>query len=136
MTVRENYEAIKSYLVETEAPEEMVAFVTSRIEQDEKAKANAQKKRLEKNGGVKKDPAFSEYYTNLRNSVMNVMTNEAQTGEQLAKAAGLQVLSAQIAIALRPVIEDKTVLTEDIVCEYTNKKGLVNQSVRTGYKRA
>ena len=81
MTVRENYEAIKNYLVETKAPEDMIAFVASRIEQDEKAKANAQKKRLEKNGGVKKDPAFSEYYTGLRNAIMNVMTNEAQTGE-------------------------------------------------------
>ena len=136
MTVRENYEAIKNYLVETKAPEDMIAFVASRIEQDEKAKANAQKKRLEKNGGVKKDPAFSEYYTGLRNAIMNVMTNEAQTGEQLAKAAGVSALSAQIAIALRPVLEDKTVVAEDVVCEYTNTKGLVNQSVRKGYKRA
>ena len=136
MTVRENFEAIKTYLVETGAPEEMVDFIASRISQDEKAKANAKAKRLEKNGGVKKDPAYSEYYTNLRNAIMNVMTKEAQTGEQLAKAAGTKALSAQVGLALRPVVEDGTVVAEDVICEYTNNKGLVMQSVRTGYKRA
>lgn len=136
MTVRENFEAVKEFLVANGADQELVDFMTSRIAQDEKAKANAKQKRLEKNGGEKKDPAFSEYYTNLRTAIMNVMTNEPQTGAELAEKAGVSALAAQVAIALRPVLADKTVISEDVVTEFTNKKGLVNQTVRTGYKRA
>ncbi len=136
MTVRENFEAVKEFLIANGADPELIDFMTSRIAQDEKAKENAKKKRLEKNGGEKKDPAYSEYYTNLRNAVLDVMTGDPQTGAELATKAGVSALAAQVALALKPAIADGTVVKEDVVVEFTNKKGLVNQTVRTGYKRA
>jgi len=142
MTVRENYEAIMNFLLENGAPEELSTFIQSRIDQDAKAKAQAKAKREAKNGGVKKDPADSPFYTELRNKVMGVMTADFQSGDALIKASGVTtpsgkaVLAAQVAMALKPAVESGTVVVGEVVEQVTGKDGLKRESLKKGYKLA
>jgi hypothetical protein len=142
MTIKENYSAIANFLSANNAPADMIEFVNGRIAQEDKARENAKAKRLEKNGGEKKDPANSEFYTGLRESIYKVLTTEFQTGDALVTAAnavttnGKPVLAAQVAMALKPLIEDGTVVTGQIKVAYVNGKGLNTESLRKAYKLA
>ena len=142
MTVRENFEAIKNFLVENNADAALVEFVDGRLAQDAKAKAAAQKKRQEKNGGVKKDAANSPFYTALRENIMGVMNSEFQSGDALIKASGMvtpsgkTVLAAQVAMALKPAIESGVVIVGQVVEEVTGKDGLKRESQKKAYKLA
>lgn len=142
MTVYENFESVLSFLADNDASAEMVEFIQSRMDQEAKARANAKAKRLEKNGGEKKDPANSDFYTNLRNAISAVLTGDFQTGDDLVKASGVttpsgkRVLAAQVATALKPLVADGTVETGEVIVTITNKQGLTQQTIRKGYKLA
>lgn len=141
-TIRENYTSINEFLKANGAPSDLIEFVDSRIAQEDKQAASAKAKRLEKTGGVKKDPAFSEFYTALRSDLMGVMTTDFQTGDALVAACGAvsskgtPVLAAQVATALKPAVADGTVVVEDIKCTVTGKDGLSRETLRRGYKLA
>lgn len=142
MTIKENYTAVANFLSENKAPAEMIEFITGRIAQEDKARETAKAKRLEKNGGEKKDPANSEFYTNLRESLYKVLTTEFQTGDALVSAAkattanGKAVLAAQVAMALKPLVEDGTVVIGEVKVSYIDGKGLKKESLRKAYKLA
>ena len=142
MTVYENFESVLGFLADNDAPSELCEFVQSRMDQEAKARAAAKAKRLEKNGGEKKDPANSEFYTSLRNSISSVLTNDFQTGDDLIKAAGATtpsgkpVLAAQVATALKPLVSNGSVVTGEVVVTIVDKKGLTKQTIRKGYKLA
>lgn len=142
MTIKENYTAVANFLSEKNAPAEMIDFITGRIAQEDKARETAKAKRLEKNGGEKKDPANSEFYTTLRESLYKVLTTEFQTGDALVSAAkattanGKAVLAAQVAMALKPLVEDGTVVIGEVKVSYVDAKGLNKESLRKAYKLA
>ena len=142
MTIRENYVAIKDFITANGADEELVAFVDSRIAQEDNARETAKAKRLEKNGGEKKDASQSEFYTTLRTALYNALTTEFQTGSDLVDNAGVTtpagkpVLAAQVAMALKPLIEEGTVICDGVKVTYTDKQGLKKESIRKAYKLA
>lgn len=142
MTVSENYNAILTFLKDNSADAELVAFVEGRIAQENKARESAKAKRLEKNGGEKKNAADSEFYTNLRNAIYKVLTTDFKTGDALISEAnvvtpnGKKVLAAQVAMALKPMITDGTVVVGDIIVDFTDKNGLKKQVIRKAYKLA
>jgi 6-phosphogluconate dehydrogenase len=142
MTIRENYVAIKDFMTANGAAAELVEFVESRIAQEDKARETAKAKRLEKNGGEKKDATQSEFYTDLREKLYKSLTTEFQTGADLvAKAAvttpaGKAVLAAQVAMALKPLIEDGSVICDSVKVSYVDKQGLNKESMRKAYKLA
>ena len=140
MTIRENYVAIKDFMTANGANEEMVAFVESRIAQEDKARETAKAKRLEKNGGEKRDVSQSDFYVALRTTVYNKLTTEFQTGDALVAgektAAGKNYLAAQVATALKPLIEDGTVISDKVKVAYIDKNGLNKESMRTAYQLA
>lgn len=142
MTIKENYTAVAEFLTANGASTEMIDFINGRIAQEDKARENAKNKRLEKNGGEKKDPANSEFYTGLRESIYKVLTTEFQTGDALVSAAkavttnGKPVLAAQVAMALKPLIADGTVVVGEIKVAYTDTKGLAKETLRKAYKLA
>lgn len=141
-TIRENYNSVNEFLKANNAPSELIDFVDSRIAQEDKQAASAKAKRLEKTGGVKKDPAQSEFYTTLRNDLMGVMTTEFQTGDALVAACGAvsskgtPVLAAQVATALKPAVADGSVIVSEIKCSVVGKDGLSRETLRKGYKLA
>lgn len=142
ITVKENYELVAAFLKDNGADAALIDFINGRIAQEEKARASAKAKRLEKNGGEKKDPSDSEFYTELREAIYKVLTTELQTGDALVEAAGATtkngkpVLAAQVAMALKPLIADGTVVTGEVKVEFTNNKGLKTESMRKGYRLA
>ena len=142
MTIRENYVALKEFLETNGAAAELVDFVDTRIAQEDKARETAKAKRLEKNGGEKKDPSQSEFYTSLRDTLYAALTTEFQTGSDLVAAAGATtpagkpVLAAQVAMALKPLLEDGTVICDGIKVSYVDKQGLNKESIRKAYKLA
>ena len=142
MTIRENYAAVKDFMVANGANEELIAFVDSRIAQEDKARETAKAKRLEKNGGEKKDASQSEFYTTLRGQLYEALTTEFQTGADLVANAGVTtpagkpVLAAQVAMALKPLIEEGTVICDGVKVTYTDKQGLNKESIRKAYKLA
>ena len=142
MTIRENYVALKEFAEANGAAPELIEFVDSRIAQEDKARESAKAKRLEKNGGEKKDPSQSEFYTTLREKLYAALTTEFQTGADLVDNAGVTtpagkpVLAAQVAMALKPLIEDGTVIADGIKVAYVDKQGLNKESIRKAYKLA
>lgn len=141
-TILEMFEEVHEYLEDTEAPEEMVEFMVGRIEQTKKASEKAKAARLKKTGGEKKDVAQADFYVDLRNKIYPVLTTEQQTGDELLGQIenitpnGKQYLAAQVAVALKPLVGDGTVVVGKKVAEYKNKAGLVQQTMRTAYKLA
>lgn len=141
-TVRENFENTLEFLKGANAPAEIVEFIAGRIAQEEKARETAKAKRLEKNGGEKKDPSQSEFYTSLRDSLYKVLTTTAMTGDELVEAAGVTtasgkpVLAAQVAMALKPLVSDGTVVIEEKKVSYTDKNNLTKESLRKAYRLA
>lgn len=142
MTIRDNFEKVLNFLTEAKADAEMIEFVKTRIEQEEKARETAKAKRLEKNGGEKKDPSQSEFYTALRGEIYKVLSTDFQTGDELiAKAnvktpAGKPVLAAQVAMALKPLVADGTVITGEMKVSYTDKNNLTKETMRKAYRLA
>ena len=142
MTIRENYVAIKDFLAAHNADEELLAFVDTRIAQEDKARDTAKAKRLEKNGGEKKDASQSEFYSTLRAQLYNALTTEFQTGNDLVTnahvttPAGKAVLAAQVAMALKPLIDEGTVICDGVKTVYVDKQGLKKESIRKAYKLA
>ena len=142
MTIRENYVAIQEFLASNGADAELVEFVASRIAQEDKARETAKAKRLEKNGGEKKDASQSEFYTTLRAQLCDALTTEFQTGSDLVANAGVTtpagkpVLAAQVAMALKPLIDEGTVICDGVKVTYTDKQGLKKESIRKAYKLA
>lgn len=130
MTNVEKFNAVLAFLNENGADAALVEFVQSRIDQDTKAKENAAAKRLEKNGGVKKDAADSDFYKGLREAIYKVMTTEFQTGDALIAAAkvvtpaGKPVLAAQVAMALKPLLAKGDIVAGEIVVDFVDKQGL------------
>ena len=142
MTIRENYVALKEFAEANGASAEMVEFIDSRIAQEDKARETAKAKRLEKNGGEKKDASQSEFYTTLRSALYAALTTEFQTGSDLVDHAGVTtpagkpVLAAQVAMALKPLIAEGTVICDGVKVTYTDKQGLKKESIRKAYKLA
>lgn len=141
-TIVEKYAAVLAFLNEKGADATLVEFIQSRIDQDTKAKENAAAKRLEKNGGVKKDAADSDFYKGLREAIYKVMTTEFQTGDALIAAAkvvtpaGKPVLAAQVAMALKPLLAKGDIVKGEVIVDYTGKDGLMHQSKRAAYRLA
>ena len=138
MTVRENLEAVKDFLVDNGANEELVEFIETRIAQDVRAKEAAAKKR---EGAEKKDAADSEFYTAMRAQLEGVLTGDFKTGfELIAEIGGVtpngkKMLPAQVATALKPLIADKSVVVGEKVVEKVNAEGLKSQTKQKAYKR-
>lgn len=141
-TVRENYVSVMEYLKNTNAPAELVEFMATRVAQEEKARESAKAKRIEKNGGERKNTYDSPFYTNLRNEIYKVLTTNFQTGDELISKAdvktdnGKTVLAAQVAMALKPLIADGTVVVGEVKVSYTDKHNLTKESMRKAYKLA
>lgn len=142
ITIKDNYVAIAAFLKDAGAPAEMIEFVETRIAQEEKTRETAKAKRLEKNGGEKKEACNSEYYTNLRETIYKVLTTEFQTGDALITAShavsskGTPVLPPQVATALKPLIADGTVVCGEVKVSFTDSKGLTKETLRRAYKLA
>lgn len=142
MTIRENYVALKDFCSANGADAALIEFIDTRIAQEDKARESAKAKRLEKNGGEHKNVSQSEFYTNLRSALYNVLTTEFQTGADLVEKAkivtpnGKPVLAAQVAMALKPLTEDGTVICDGIKVSYTDKQGLNKESIRKAYRLA
>lgn len=142
MTVIENFIATKNHLEATGAPAEMVDFIQSRIDLVTKSQEHTKAKRLEKNGGEKKDISNSEFYTSLRDAIYKVVSTTPATGDALIAASGFKsqsgkpVLAAQVATALKPLLEDGTIVTEDVKVEVVDKHGLKKETLRKGYRLA
>ena len=141
-TVRENFENTLEFLKGANAPDELIEFIAGRVAQEQKARESAKAKRLEKNGGEKRDPSQSEFYTTLRDAIYKVMSTDLQTGDALVAAAGVNtpsgkpVLAAQVAMALKPLIADGTVVVGEVKVAYTDKQGLSKESLRKAYRLA
>lgn len=142
MSVHDNFVKVVEFLSANGADEEMIEFINSRIAQDENAKAKAKAKRLEKNGGEKKDPADSPFYTEVRDAIYKVLTTTPIVAEELIKKAnivspsGKQILAAQVGMALKPLVKDGTVVVEDVKYTITGKNGLNREVIRKGYRLA
>jgi hypothetical protein len=140
MTIRENYAALKEFVAAHNGTEEMLAFIDTRIAQEDKAREAAKAKRIEKNGGEKRDVSQSDFYVALRNQIYPKLTTEFQTGDALVAGeqtpAGKTYLAAQVATALKPLIADGTVISDKVKVAYVDKNGLNKESMRTAYKLA
>lgn len=141
-TVYENYVSTLNFLKEANAPEEMISFIDGRISQLEKNRELAKERREKKNGGEKKDIAQSDFYSGLRDSIYKVMTTEFQTGDSLVEASdfvsssGKKPLAAQVAVALKPLVADGTVIVGEVKVSTTDKQGLIKESLRKAYRLA
>ena len=141
-TVYENYVSTLNFLKEANAPEEMISFIDGRIGQLEKNRELAKERREKKNGGEKKDIAQSDFYSGLRDSIYKVMTTEFQTGDSLVEASdfvsssGKKPLAAQVAVALKPLVADGTVIVGEVKVSTTDKQGLIKESLRKAYRLA
>lgn len=141
-TVYENYVSTLNFLKEANAPEEMISFIDGRIGQLEKNRELAKERREKKNGGEKKDIAQSDFYSGLRDSIYKVMTTEFQTGDSLVEASdfvsssGKRPLAAQVAVALKPLVADGTVIVGEVKVSTTDKQGLIKESLRKAYRLA
>lgn len=142
MTILESFKEVEAYLKDVEAPEDLVAFIEGRIEQAEKTAESAKASRLKKTGGEKKDTSQSDFYVGLREKIYPVLTVEAQAGSELLDQIdnvtpnGKEYLAAQIAVALRPLIEDGTVVVSKKKVEFMDKEGLKKETLRTAYNLA
>lgn len=142
MTVFENYVAVSEFLKSKGAPAELVEFVDGRCAQEQKSRETAKAKRLEKTGGVKRDASESEFYTALRASLYKALTTDYKTGKQLIEVcdfknpSGKAVLPAQVAMALKPLIADGTVVIGEVKVAHTNAQGLTSETMQKAYKLA
>lgn len=142
ITVVEKFSEVRDTLVAAGAPAEQIEFIQSRIDLTTKAQENAKTKRLEKNGGEKKDICQSEFYSSLRDAIYKVMTTELASGDELVvksgfkSASGKAVLAAQVATALSPLVADGTVVVGQIKVETVGKDGLKKEALRKAYKLA
>ena len=141
MTILDNFEAVLTYLEDTQADAELIEFISGRIAQEKKAR-DAAAERRKANGGEKKDPAMSEFYTKARETLTTALTAEFQTGDELVSASGAKtnndkpLLAPQVATALKPLVESGEVVVDSVIREYTDSKGLVKQASRKAYKLA
>lgn len=139
MTIADHYEEITAFLAENDAPDYLVEFMEGRLDQHNKTREAARASRKEK-AGEKKDPAQADFYVDLRNRLMPVLTPELQTGAELLEQIdnvtpnGSNYIAAQVAIALRPLAEDGTVEVATKVHENVDEKGLIRQTQRTAYR--
>ena len=141
-TVLENYESTLEFLKTANAPEDLVDFIAKKIAQEKKTREAAKTKRFEETGGVKKDAAFSEFYQGIRDKVMPCISKQLKTGDELSvesgavNSSGTPVLAAQIATALRPLINDGVIVVEEKKINYTDSKGLNKEAYRKAYRLA
>lgn len=141
-TILESFKEVEAFLKDVEAPEDLLEFVAGRIEQAEKAAESAKASRLKKTGGEKKDVTQSDFYVGLRDKIYPVLTVNAQVGDELlgqidnVTPNGKEYLAAQIAVALRPLVEDGTVIVGKKKVEFVDKQGLKKETLRTSYQLA
>lgn len=141
MTIGQQFEELYTYLVETDAPTDFIEFVDGRISQMTKANARAKELRAAK-AGEKKNATQSDFYVTLREKLADVLTTELQTGGELLDqidnmtANGKPYLAAQVATALKPLVEDGTIVVEKKKVAYENKHGLQQESLRQAYRFA
>lgn len=130
---------VADFLTDNDAAVELVDFIESRLAQTVKAAEQAKAARLKKNGGEKKDVSDADFYVSLREKITPVLTTEPQTGDELLAQIdnvtpnGKAYLSAQVAVALRPLIQDNSVAVTDKKVAYVNKKGLSQETFRSAY---
>lgn len=142
LTILENFQEVEAYLKDVEAPEDLIEFITGRIEQAEKAAESAKAARLKKTGGEKKDVTQSDFYVGLRDKIYPVLTVEPQVGDELlgqidnVTPNGKEYLAAQIAVALKPLVQDGTVVVSKKKVEFEDKNGLKKETLRTAYNLA
>lgn len=141
-TVYEMFNDTLDFLVANHAPEEIVGFVQSRADQVVKASESAKAARAKKNGGEKKDVAQAGFYVALREKIYPVLTTAATTGDELLAKIdnktpnGKAYLAAQVAVAMKPLVEDGTVLVAEKKVTYIDKKGLKQEALRKAYSLA
>lgn len=139
MTVLEKYQAVLEVLVAAEADGELVEFIESRIEQDQKSREKAAEKRK---GAPKKDIAQSPFYAGVREAIVPHVSGEFMTASELVELAGVvdkngnPVQSMHVSTALRPAVEDGTLIKGQKIVTITNKAGLEEQKSHTAYKLA
>ena len=146
MTVQEKYQVIHEVLMGGTITElqrnELIDFVDKKAEGEVAARERAKAKRLEKNGGVKKDVTESDYYVSLRNALYKVLTTEPKTCDQLladskyVNASGKKIIAPQVGIALKPLLADGTVVETNIIVTITGKDGLKKETSRKAFKLA
>lgn len=142
VTVREMFGEVLNFLVDNEASQELVEFMEGRLDQAVKASESAKAARLKKTGGVKKDVTQADFYVGLRDKIYPNLTIEAQTGDELlAKIEnvtpnGKNYLAAQVAVALKPLAEEGTVIVSKKKVSFTDKHGLKKETLRTAYALA
>ena len=141
MTILDNFYEVHDFLVDSGADATLVEFVAGRIEQEEKQRKAAAERRAA-NGGEKKDVSQSEYYTALREEIIPFLTTEAKANRDIIEEGGLTnkdgtkpLMPAQLATALKPLVEDGTVIVEDVIVD-DEKDGLKVQKRLKGYKLA
>ena len=134
-TIAELYAEVLAYLTETKADAELIEFVAKRADLEVKAREKAKEKRLVK-GGEKKDIAQSEFYSNIRQAITGALSTEFKTAKVLIAEAGVKALPAQVAIALKPMVADKTVLSDRVKVETVGKDGLKKEVFQTAFRLA
>lgn len=141
ITNKELFIEVVNFLIEKNAPEELVTFIDSRIDQLDRAAKYAKEARA-KNGGEPKDPAQSDFYVNLRDKLTPVLTQEAQSGKELLAQIdnvtpnGKEYLVAQISLALKPLVEAEEVVVERKVYTVTGSNGLQKETLLQTYRLA
>ncbi len=120
---------------------ELGDFIDNEMTMLMKAQAQAKAKRVEKNGGEAKDITQSDFYSKVRAEALAVIGSEAVTGDEIAAqiptrtASGNPVLAAQIATALKPAVENGTLVKCMKEHKYEDKNGLTQTSLRKAYVR-
>lgn len=139
-TILENFETTLNFLEGANAPTEIIDFIEGRLNQEKKSRDNARAKRSE--NGEKKDITQSDFYVSLREALYKVLTTAPMTGDELIAAAqfntpsGKKAIAAQVSTALKPLIDDGTVVVETKKVSYVDKHGLNKESNRKAYRLA